>query len=138
PFTTSTLQQEAIKRFSFSARRTMQIAQTLYENGLITYMRTDSTSLSSEAVGGARSIISREFGDQFLPQSAIVYKTKVKNAQEAHEAIHPAGSNFAHPEEVKRKFGIEAAKLYDLIWKRTLACQMKDAEGTKVTARLNA
>jgi DNA topoisomerase-1 len=136
PFVTSTLQQEGSRKLGFSARRTMQIAQNLYENGFITYMRTDSTSLSSEAIEGARNLIESEFGRDFLPSSPREYKTKVKNAQEAHEAIRPAGSSFASPSEVKSKLGLEAFRLYELIWKRTLACQMKDAEGTRVSVSI--
>jgi DNA topoisomerase-1 len=132
PFTTSTLQQEASRKLNFGAKRTMAVAQTLYENGFITYMRTDSTSLSDEAIKGARDLISREFGSEYLDASPRVYKTKVKNAQEAHEAIRPAGSEFAHPEVVRQKLGPEAARLYELIWKRMLACQMKDAEGIRL------
>jgi DNA topoisomerase I len=132
PFTTSTLQQEAGRKLGFAARRTMQVAQTLYENGYITYMRTDSTSLSQEALEGARNLIARDFGREFLPQEPRIYKTKVKNAQEAHEAIRPAGSEFAPPAVVKQKLGQEAFRLYELIWQRALACQMKDATGTRV------
>lgn len=136
PFTTSTLQQEGVRKLSFPARRTMQVAQSLYENGFITYMRTDSTNLSTEAIDGARNLIEREFGKEFLPSEPRIYRTKVKNAQEAHEAIRPAGAEFAHPDEVKAKLGFEAFRLYDLIWKRMLACQMKDAEGTRVVAQI--
>ncbi len=136
PFTTSTLQQEASRKLSFAARRTMQVAQTLYENGFITYMRTDSTNLSSEAIEGARSLIKREFGDQYLPATPREYKTKVKNAQEAHEAIRPAGAQFVTIDEVRGKLGPEAARLYELIWKRMVACQMKDANGTRVSVQV--
>ncbi len=137
PFVTSTLQQEGSRKLSFSARRTMQVAQNLYENGFITYMRTDSTTLSNEAIDGARNLIGAEFGSEFLPPAPREYKTKVRNAQEAHEAIRPAGASFAHPAEVKEKLGFEAFRLYELIWKRTLACQMKDAEGTRVTVSIS-
>lgn len=133
PFTTSTLQQEASRKLRFSAKRTMAVAQTLYENGFITYMRTDSTTLSGEALSGARSLIAKEFGDGYLPAEPRVYKTKVKNAQEAHEAIRPSGEAFASPAAVKKKLGAEAHRVYELIWKRTLASQMKDARGTRVT-----
>lgn len=136
PFTTSTLQQEASSKLSFAARRTMSVAQTLYENGFITYMRTDSTTLSTEALDGARSLILREFGKDYLPESARIYKTKVKNAQEAHEAIRPAGSDFAHPSAVRDKLGVEAFKLYELIWQRTLASQMTEARGLRVVVQL--
>jgi DNA topoisomerase-1 len=137
PFTTSTLQQEASRKLGFAARRTMQVAQMLYENGFITYMRTDSTNLSQEAIDGARNLVSREFGKEFIPSEPRIYKTKVKNAQEAHEAIRPAGAEFVSPELVKAKLGVEAFKLYDLIWKRMLACQMKDAQGTRMVVHID-
>lgn len=136
PFTTSTLQQEGSSKLGFAARRTMSVAQTLYENGFITYMRTDSTTLSTEALEGARSLILREFGKEYLPDAPRIYKTKVKNAQEAHEAIRPAGSDFAHPSAVRDKLGVEAFKLYELIWQRTLACQMTEARGMRVVVQL--
>lgn len=136
PFTTSTLQQEASNRFRFTAQRTMKIAQTLYENGLITYMRTDSTNLSEEAIRGTRALILQNYGQHFLPSSARLYKTNVKNAQEAHEAIRPAGEHFVAPSEVMERFGVEAFKLYELIWKRTVASQMTDAHGTRITASI--
>ena len=137
PFTTSTLQQEGSRKLGFGAKRTMAIAQTLYENGFITYMRTDSTNLSDEAISAARSLIGKEFGAEYLPSAPRVYKTKVKNAQEAHEAIRPAGAEFASPTTVKDKLGLEAFRLYEIIWKRTLASQMKDAEGTRVAVTIN-
>ena len=136
PFTTSTLQQDGSRKLGYAARRTMQIAQMLYENGFITYMRTDSTNLSQEAIDGSRNLIAREFGKEYVPTEPRIYKTKVKNAQEAHEAIRPAGSEFAHPDSVRAKLGTEAFKLYDLIWKRMLACQMKDAVGTRVVVSI--
>ncbi len=136
PFTTSTLQQEASRKLGFAAKRTMGVAQVLYENGLITYMRTDSTTLSSEALDAARTYIKKDYGKDYLPDSPREYKTKVKNAQEAHEAVRPAGGEFKSPEEVKKQLGVEAFKLYDLIWKRTVASQMKDAKGFRVTARI--
>lgn len=136
PFTTSTLQQEGSRKLSFSARRTMQVAQTLYENGFITYMRTDSTTLSEEALGAARNLIERDFGRQYLSPEVRLYKTKVKNAQEAHEAIRPAGKDFVSPNIVKEKMGIEAFRLYELIWQRTIASQMKDAQGTRVGVQI--
>lgn len=136
PFTTSTLQQEASRKLSFSARRTMQVAQTLYENGFITYMRTDSTILSAEAITGARNLIERDFGREFLPDEARLYKTKVKNAQEAHEAIRPAGGEFTPMPVVTARLGPEAGKLYELIWKRTIASQMKDAVGTRIAVQV--
>jgi DNA topoisomerase-1 len=132
PFTTSTLQQEANRKLGFGAKRTMAVAQTLYENGFITYMRTDSTTLSDEALNAARTLIAREFGKEYLYDQPRIYKTKVKNAQEAHEAIRPAGAEFTPPGVVKDKLGLEAVRLYELIWKRTLASQMRDAEGTRV------
>jgi len=136
PFTTSTLQQEANRKLSFGAKRTMAVAQTLYENGFITYMRTDSTTLSDEALGAARNLIGREFGKEYLYDQPRIYKTKVKNAQEAHEAIRPAGAEFTPPSVVKDRLGLEAFRLYELIWKRTLASQMRDAEGTRVTVSI--
>jgi DNA topoisomerase-1 len=136
PFTTSTLQQEANRKLGFGAKRTMAVAQQLYENGFITYMRTDSTTLSEEALTAARTLIAREFGNDYLSPSPRIYKTKVKNAQEAHEAIRPAGTEFTHPDSVRARLGAEAVKLYELIWKRTLACQMRDAEGTRVSVSI--
>ena len=106
----------------------MRIAQGLYENGYITYMRTDSVHLSSEAITASRNEIKSLFGDNYLPSSAIQYSGKVKNAQEAHEAIRPAGSKFKHPDELKNKVNADELKLYKLIWKRTLASQMKSAQ----------
>lgn len=137
PFTTSTLQQEAVRKLGFAARRTMQVAQRLYENGFITYMRTDSTTLSNEAITAARSLISSEFGKEYVPEQPRVYKTKVKNAQEAHEAIRPAGSQFESITNVRGKLGEEAARLYELIWKRTMASQMKDANGMRTSVELS-
>jgi DNA topoisomerase-1 len=136
PFTTSTLQQEAGRKLRYSARRAMRVAQELYENGLITYMRTDSTALSDQAVGAARSLISRRYGERHLPEAPRVYKTNVKNAQEAHEAIRPAGSSFTPMDEVRKRFGGDAARLYELIWKRTVASQMKDATGKRIVVRI--
>ncbi len=136
PFTTSLLQQEGNRKLGFGAKRTMSVAQTLYENGFITYMRTDSVTLSNEAIQAARSLIQAEFGPQYLPSEARLYKTKVKNAQEAHEAIRPAGATFADPDSVRQKLGEDAYKLYDLIWKRTLASQMKDAVGQRVSVQV--
>ena len=105
----------------------MSTAQKLYENGFITYMRTDSTNLSEEALKGARKIIGSLYGNEYLPEKHRSYSTKVKNAQEAHEAIRPANSDFRSVEEVQSMLGTDAAKLYDLIWKRTIASQMKSA-----------
>lgn len=128
PFTTSTLQQEAARKLRFSAKNTMRVAQQLYENGFITYMRTDSTHLSDEAVKGSRDIVSNLFGDDFLPNSPNNYETNVKNAQEAHEAIRPAHKIFKSIDTVSKKLGKDAANLYDLIWKRTIASQMLPAK----------
>ena len=128
PFITSTLQQEGIRQFKMSAQSVMRIAQTLYENGYITYMRTDSVHLSKEAVSASRKAIKKLYGDNFLPSSPIQYANKVKNAQEAHEAIRPAGSTFKHPDDLKNKLDSIQLKLYSLIWKRTLASQMKNAK----------
>lgn len=138
PFVTSSLQQEANRKLRFSAQRTMSTAQQLYENGFITYMRTDSTTLSTEALTAARNFISSEYGKDYLPDQARVYATKVKNAQEAHEAIRPAGSSFTPPEEVRKALGDEAFKLYDMIWKRTVASQMENAKGTYISITLKA
>jgi DNA topoisomerase-1 len=136
PFTTSTLQQEANRKLGFTARRTMQVAQSLYENGHITYMRTDSTTLASVAIEAARQLVAEQYGPEYLPASPRVYQTKVKNAQEAHEAIRPAGHPFDFPEQLRDKLSAEEFKLYDLIWKRTIASQMTDARGTRLTVRI--
>jgi DNA topoisomerase I len=136
PFTTSTLQQEAGRKLRFSAQRTMRTAQQLYENGVITYMRTDSTTLSDEALNAARSFIRDQYGEEFLPPAPRRYETKVKNAQEAHEAIRPAGAEFRSIESVRGEFGGDAATLYELIWKRTVASQMPDARGERVGVRV--
>ena len=129
PFTTSTLQQEAARKLYFASKRTMSAAQKLYEQGLITYMRTDATNLNADAVNEIRAFIAREYGDKFLPSAPNIYATKSKNAQEAHEAIRP--THFDGP--AKNLSGDEA-KLYDLIWKRTIACQMTNAEFDSVAA----
>ncbi|MCA8968372.1 MAG: type I DNA topoisomerase [Planctomycetes bacterium] len=137
PFTTSTLQQEANRRLRYSARRTMDLAQRLYENGFITYMRTDSTTLSEEALRNAREVISQRFGKDSLPDAPRSYKSKVKNAQEAHEAIRPAGAQgFTDTDVVAKSLGTDAGRLYDLIWRRTVASQMKDAKGTRVSVEI--
>ena len=136
PFTTSTLQQEAGRKLRFTAKRAMQAAQRLYENGFITYMRTDSTTLSDEAISAARSLINESYGSDNLPDAPRVYRTKVKNAQEAHEAIRPAGSNFKHPKEVSDSVGADERRVYELIWQRTVACQMKDARGHRTVLGL--
>ncbi len=125
PFITSTLQQEANRKFGFSAKDTMSIAQKLYENGYITYMRTDSTNLSEQAITAARAAVESMYGNEYLYKTVRRYKSKSKSAQEAHEAIRPAGSSFRIPHETGLK-GREL-KLYDLIWKRTMATQMADA-----------
>ncbi len=135
PFTTSTLQQEANRKLRLSARATMQAAQRLYENGFITYMRTDSTTLSTQAVDSARKMIGELYGKEFLPDAPRTYRTKVKNAQEAHEAIRPSGE-FVQPADVKARVGIDEARVYELIWKRTMACQMADARGSRVQLRV--
>ncbi len=127
PFTTSTLQKEANRRLRFSARKTMQVAQVLYERGFITYMRTDSTALSNEAVTAARDLVRSQYGPEYLPDSPRLYTTKVKNAQEAHEAIRPS-MKFTLPEQLKGQLNSDELQLYDLIWKRTVACQMADAK----------
>ena len=128
PFTTSTLQQEAARKLRFSAKNTMRVAQQLYENGFITYMRTDSTNLSNEAVKGSRDIVSDLFGKDYLPNNPNNYETNVKNAQEAHEAIRPAHKIFKSIDTVSKKLGKDAGNLYDLIWKRTIASQMLPAK----------
>jgi DNA topoisomerase-1 len=139
PFTTSTLQQEAARKLGFSAARAMSIAQRLYENGYITYMRTDATTLSSEAITGARNQIRALYGEDYLPSEPRVYRGKVKNAQEAHEAIRPAGDTMRVPDELAHELASsDERRLYDLIWKRTIACQMADAKVRRVTARLSA
>ncbi|MDO5555053.1 MAG: type I DNA topoisomerase [Planctomycetia bacterium] len=131
PFTTSTLQQEANRKLGFTARKTMNVAQSLYENGYITYMRTDSTNLSQEAIQAARSLVASHYGPEYLPASPRYYQTKVKNAQEAHEAIRPSGHSFLLPEQVRKSLTSEEFRLYDLIWKRTIASQMTDARGRR-------
>ncbi len=133
PFTTSTLQQEANRKLRFTARRTMQVAQSLYETGHITYMRTDSTNLASVAIEAARELVISQYGPEFLPSEPRVYRTKVKNAQEAHEAIRPAGHPFDLPEQLRSELSPDEFKLYDLIWKRTVASQMEDARGRRLS-----
>ena len=135
PFITSTLQQEGIRKLYMNSNQVMRIAQSLYENGYITYMRTDSIHLSDEALNASRKLIKDKFGDKYLPASPRLYKSKSKNAQEAHEAIRPAGSSFITPKNIKNKLNEQEYKLYDLIWKRTIASQMKSAktEQTKLT-----
>jgi DNA topoisomerase-1 len=133
PFTTSTLQQEANRKLGFTARRTMQVAQSLYENGHITYMRTDSTNLAAVAIEDARSLVERNYGREFMPDEPRVYKSKVKNAQEAHEAIRPAGHPFELPEAMRSQLGVDEFRLFDMIWKRTIASQMADARGRRIS-----
>ncbi len=136
PFMTSTLQQEAGRKLRFSSRRAMQVAQRLYEDGWITYMRTDSTTLSDEALEAARSQARHLYGADYVPDRARRYERKVKNAQEAHEAIRPAGETFRTPDEAGRQLSGDELRLYELIWKRTVASQMADATGTSAQVRL--
>jgi len=137
PFTTSTLQQEAGRKLRYSAQQTMSVAQGLYENGYITYMRTDSVTLSGQAVSAARSQASEMFGASSIPDAPRTYKGKSKNAQEAHEAIRPAGDVFKKPSELSGALRADELKLYELIWRRTLASQMVDAKGQTVTVTLD-
>jgi len=134
PFTTSTMQQEAGRKLGMTAKRAMSAAQSLYQNGYITYMRTDSISLSDQAITAARSHVEREYGREYLPNSPRVFRGKSKNAQEAHEAIRPAGEVFRTPKDVEGEVGGDEARLYELIWKRTVACQMVDARMKSVAA----
>jgi DNA topoisomerase-1 len=136
PFMTSTLQQEGGRKLSLSAQQVMRVAQGLYERGYITYMRTDSTALSETAVAAARAQVAELFGERFLPERPRAYARKVKNAQEAHEAIRPAGETFRTPDEVRGELGSAELRLYELIWRRTLACQMADAEGESLSLRI--
>jgi len=138
PFITSTLQQEASRKLRFSSAQTMRIAQRLYENGYITYMRTDSVNLSEAAITAARAQIRDLYGDSFVPPQPRRYTSKVKNAQEAHEAIRPAGDSFRTPGEVANELATEEFKLYELIWRRTVASQMTDAVGSSVSVRIRA
>jgi DNA topoisomerase I len=138
PFTTSTLQQEAGRKLRFSAGRTMRVAQGLYERGYVTYVRTDSTNLSDQAINGAREQIRSLYGDEYLPDAPRTYQGKVKNAQEAHEAIRPAGERMRSPDEVRGELGTDERRLYQLVWMRTLACQMTDARARRVSIRLSA
>ncbi|HQY99126.1 MAG TPA: type I DNA topoisomerase [Propionicimonas sp.] len=136
PFRTTTLQQEAGRKLGFTAQRTMSVAQELYERGFITYMRTDSVTLSSTAVDAARAQVKELYGGKYLPAQPRVYTSKVKSAQEAHEAIRPAGASFRTPQQT----GLhgDQFRLYELVWKRTIASQMKDAEGETVSVRIGA
>ena len=133
PFTTSTMQQEANRKLGFTARRTMSAAQSLYENGYITYMRTDSTSLAKDAVDAARELVGEEYGKDYLPEEPRTYRSTVRNAQEAHEAIRPAGNPFRLPDSLKGELAPDQFKLFELIWKRTVASQMQNARGRRVT-----
>ncbi len=138
PFMTSTLQQEASRKLRFSAQTTMRVAQRLYERGYITYMRTDSTTLSETALAAARTQARERYGDDYVPASPRQYDRKVKNAQEAHEAIRPAGERFRLPDEVKGELDRDEQGLYELVWMRTVASQMADARGQTVSLRLGA
>ncbi len=138
PFMTSTLQQEASRRFRWNAQRTMRVAQGLYERGYITYMRTDSTTLSETAVTAARSQAAELYGHDHVADAPRRYDRKVKNAQEAHEAIRPAGDSFRTPGEVQRELSADEFALYDLVWKRTLASQMADARVATTTVTIGA
>jgi DNA topoisomerase I len=138
PFITSTLQQEASRKLRFSSEQTMRTAQRLYENGYITYMRTDSVNLSETAIAAARTQAAELFGDRFVPPEPRRYTGRVKNAQEAHEAIRPAGDAFRTPGEVANELSTEEFKLYELIWRRTIASQMTDAVGSSVSVRIRA
>jgi DNA topoisomerase-1 len=143
PFITSSLQMEAARKLGFNAKRTMQVAQRLYEGvdlggetvGLITYMRTDGVDLAPEAVMALRDMVKREYGDRYLPSSPRMYKSKAKNAQEAHEAIRPADPS-RRPQDVARYLDADLARLYDLIWKRSMACQMEAAEFERTTVEI--
>jgi DNA topoisomerase-1 len=135
PFTTSTMQQDAGSRLGWGAQLTMRIAQSLYEGGFITYMRTDSVSLSETAIKAARSAAKSLYGADHIPDSPRFYEGKTKNAQEAHEAIRPAGDNFKTPGELAPELTRDQLALYDLIWKRTVASQMSDAK--KMQARVD-
>lgn len=136
PFTTSTLQQEASRKLRMSARETMRTAQSLYENGYITYMRTDSSALSGQAIAAARKQAQELFGATNVADKPRIYQKKAKGAQEAHEAIRPAGSTFRSPDQVAGELSTSQLKLYDLIWRRTLASQMTDALGQTASVRL--
>jgi DNA topoisomerase-1 len=137
PFRTTTLQQEASRKLGFSAKYTMSVAQRLYENGYITYMRTDSVTLSQTAIDAARAQARELYGAEYVPDAPRTYANKVKNAQEAHEAIRPAGDRFRTPQQVAA-VGLKGDELrvYDLVWKRTVACQMKDATGESVSVKV--
>jgi DNA topoisomerase-1 len=138
PFMTSTLQQEGGRKLRMTAAQVMRVAQELYQGGYITYMRTDSTNLSETAIAAARSQITQMYGREYLPDAPRTYARKVKNAQEAHEAIRPAGESFRTPDSLRGELRGDSLALYDLIWKRTIACQMADARGRTLTVRLEA
>ncbi|MBD8059342.1 type I DNA topoisomerase [Cellulomonas sp. JH27-2] len=138
PFTTSTLQQEASRKLRMASRQTMRTAQSLYENGYITYMRTDSPVLSTQAIDAARRQAAELYGAEYVPDKARVYTSKAKGAQEAHEAIRPAGDHFRTPAQVARELSGDQFRLYELIWKRTVASQMADARGSTASVRLGA
>ena len=138
PFITSTLQQEAARKLRYSAQRTMQVAQRLYENGYITYMRTDSPSLSTQAETAARRQAADLYGAEYVPDQPRRYASKSRGAQEAHEAIRPAGEIFRTPDRLRNELDPDAFRLYDLVWKRTVASQMKDAAGLRTQVRLTA
>ena len=138
PFITSTLQQEAARKLSMTSAAAMRAAQSLYEKGYITYMRTDSTSLSSSAVAAARAEVVARYGERVLPPQPRAYASRVKNAQEAHEAIRPAGEAFTDPKTVAGRVPTGEARLYELVWKRTLASQMTDCTGETVQLRVGA
>ncbi|GMU39249.1 MAG: DNA topoisomerase 1 [Chloroflexota bacterium] len=138
PFITSTLQQEAARKLRYTAQRTMQVAQRLYENGYITYMRTDSPSLSTQAETAARRQAVDLYGADYIPDAPRRYTSKSRGAQEAHEAIRPAGDIFRTPDSLRNELDADAFRLYDLIWKRTVASQMKDATGLRTQVRLTA
>jgi DNA topoisomerase-1 len=135
---TSTLQQEASRKLRLSSQQTMRVAQRLYENGFITYMRTDSTTLSEAALTAARDQARELYGAEAVPDAPRRYERRVKNAQEAHEAIRPAGDRFRTPDDVRRELTGDEFNLYDLIWKRTVASQMEDARGQTVSVRIGA
>ena len=136
PFTTSTLQQEASRKLRMNPRETMRVAQGLYENGFITYMRTDSTVLSGQAVAAARAQVAELYGAEYVPAKPRIYAAKSKGAQEAHEAIRPAGDHFRTPAQVSDQLAGAQFRLYELIWKRTVASQMADAVGSTATVRV--
>jgi DNA topoisomerase-1 len=138
PFITSSLQQESARKLRLTPKETMRLAQGLFEGGYITYHRTDSTSLSPQAVNAARNIVTELYGRQFLPDSPRTWTTKVKGAQEAHEAIRPAGEVFRTPEQLRAELTADQLRVYELIWKRTVASQMKDATGQRTTVQFAA